>query len=283
MNVKRVLLTALVFAAVALNAFALPTVDEVQAEIGRGNFAHAETMMQEVVASKPGSARAHYVYGEILAHNKRFDEAAKQVARAKAIDPAIGFADPAKFRSFEQLLDRELRQAKPAAALTTPVVPADRAQAQAESSASTPSWIWILGLAGVGLVGWILLSRRRQAASPSTGLMGAAPNGAVATSPVGYGAGPGYGVSPGPGPGMLGVGLAAAGGVAAGMMAARLLDGQHASSSAAVSGGLVPGMFDDEPSTSGAAQELEQRDVDFGVGDGWGGGDGGSDPGSDGW
>lgn len=50
MNTKQ-FLAAIALTACALTAAALPTVEEVQAEVGRGNFAHAETMMQEVVGS----------------------------------------------------------------------------------------------------------------------------------------------------------------------------------------------------------------------------------------
>lgn len=281
MNTKQVL-AAIALTAWALTAAALPTVEEVQAEVGRGNYAHAQTMMQEVITAKPGSARAHYIYGEILAHNKRFDEAAKQVARAKAIDPTVAFTDASKFKAFEQLLEREQRQAKPTAALSTPVASIARQQAPAESS-GLPAWVWMLGLGCVGAVALTMFNRRRQAASAP---MGMAPGSTVATAPAGYGPGPGYGAAPGTGSGMLGVGLAAAGGVAAGMLASRLLDGHRDSSTnsaaAPAAGGLVPGMFDDAP-TDSAAQELEQRDVDFGAGDGWGAGDGGSDQGGDGW
>jgi Tetratricopeptide repeat len=282
MNTRQ-FLAAIALTAWALSAAALPSVEEVQAEVGRGNFAHAETLMQEVVAAKPGSARAHYIYGEILAHNKRFDEAAQQIARAKAIDSTLGFTDASKFRALEQLLEREQqRQAKPVTAPSTSAAPVLRQHAP-EQSSGLSSWIWILGLAGLGAVAWTMFSRRRQVTGAPMGMPGMAPGSAVATAPAGYG--PGYGSAPGASSGMLGVGLAAAGGVAAGMLASRLLDGHHdsASNSAATpaAGGLIPGMFDDAPVGS-TAQELEHRDVDFGVGDGWGA-EAGSDAGGDSW
>jgi hypothetical protein len=81
--------------------------------------------------------------------------------------------------------------------------------------------------------------------------------------------------------------LAAAGGFAAGMLAEKMLDGRHehdVAGSAATSG-LVPGMFDDAPARNAAADELEQRSVDFGSGGDWDSGadlgGGGSDDG--GW
>ena len=97
MNLKRLFVTV-ALAVWAFSAAALPSVDAVQAEVQKGRYAQAETMMQEVVAAKPGSARAHYIYAEILAHNKRFDEARRQVSAAREIDPALSFTEPAKFR-----------------------------------------------------------------------------------------------------------------------------------------------------------------------------------------
>ena len=89
----------------------------------------------------------------------------------------------------------------------------------------------------------------------------------------------------------MGIGLAAAGGVAAGMLAEKLLHGSHdptSNLSSALGGSAIaPGLFDDAASDNAAARELEQRPVDFGNGDGWGGDDasggGGADDSSDGW
>jgi hypothetical protein len=70
----------------------------------------------------------------------------------------------------------------------------------------------------------------------------------------------------------MGVGLAAAGGVAAGMLAERLLHGDHEERSVprdggGSGGGLLPGSF--ESDAGSAADELGRRGIDFGRGDGW--------------
>lgn len=290
MNLKR-LFVIIALAAWAFSAAALPSVEAVQAEVQKGHYVQAEAMMQDVVAAKPGSAKAHYIYAEILAHNKRFDEARRQVSAAREIDPALSFTDPAKFKSLEQLLAREAQAEKPAATLGTPAAPAVRysppAAVEPQRSQGIPGWVWAFGLAGLAAVLWMMT--RRRAAAPAGTMMAPAMGGGMAQP--GYG--PGYPQPASNGPGMLGVGLAAAGGVAAGMLAERLLEGGHRDSggSAAVGSGggsgLVPGMFDDVPG-NGAARELEDRPIDFGNGDGWGGGDvgGGDDGGSgggDGW
>jgi hypothetical protein len=103
----------------------------------------------------------------------------------------------------------------------------------------------------------------------------------AAAGGLGYGAMP-----PQQGSGLLGVGLAAAGGVAAGMLAERLMEGGHHESMAAAPSslnqdGLVPGMFDDASTQSSAAYQLEQQSVDFGSGADWA--DDASGAGSDDW
>ena len=110
-------IVSLALALVAAVAFALPTTQDVEAQVRQGNYSQAEAMMNEVVTARPGSARAHYVYAEILAHNRNFAKAADEAQKARQIDPALSFTDPAKFRAFEQLLAREQsaieREARP--------------------------------------------------------------------------------------------------------------------------------------------------------------------------
>ncbi len=276
----RKLMVAAALGIFVFGAYALPSLEAVKAEVQKGNYVQAQTMMEEVVAAKPSSARAHYIYAEILAHNKRFDEAARQATTAGTLDPAIGFTDPAKFKAFQSLLEREQREARsPApAAIAAPAMVA-RAAPQPERSSGIPGWVWIAGLLAFGALAWSAFRRQSPAAPmgmPMT--MGGAPAGYP-----GAGGGYGYGAMPQQGSGMLGVGLAAAGGVAAGMLAEKLMSGgSHESMAAAAAtpnqGGLVPGMFDDAGAQSSAAYELQQEPVDFGSGDDWGGdiSDGGS-------
>ncbi|SHM95605.1 tetratricopeptide repeat protein [Rhizobacter sp. OV335] len=276
------LLAMLAFVAMGLvsaAAFALPSVTDVQAEVQKGNYAQAETLMRDVVAAKPGSAKAHYVYAEILAHNKRYEFALQEVRLAKQLDPAIGFTQPEKFKSFEQLLEREQRGASVGGNATggnTAGTAMQAPRAVEQRSSGIPGWIWGAGFAVIAVLLWRMFSARR--AQPMTpAYAGGMPTG-------GYG--PNYSpMGGGTGSGMLGTGLAAAGGFAAGMLAEKMLDGHRdggsSSASHASDGGLTPGYFD-----NGAADELSNRSVDFGSGGDWdsGGGGGGSDGGgSDGW
>jgi hypothetical protein len=282
MKMKRKLLLCAV-ALWSAAAFALPTSEAVQAAVKAGNYPQAETMMQEVVTAKPQSAKAHYVYAEILAHDAKFGEAAVQARKAREIDPEIGFTDPAKFRAFEQTLQRE--QAAPGIG-TQQVAPTRVNQApaayQQPASAGTPGWVWGLGFAVVAFLIWRMVSRRATAGMAPAGAYGG--QGGYGMQPgspqPGYGPGygqPGYGQAPGGG--LLRTGLAAAGGVAAGMLVEKMIEGNHHgdgySGGNGVMGGSQGSMFDN--GSNQAATELENRPIDFGSGNDWGGDSSGSD------
>ena len=304
-------------------ARAVPTVEAVQVEVKAGRYEQAETMMREVVQAKPKSARAHYVLAEILAHNGRIEQAADEAAQARRLDPAIAFTDAAKFARFEQQLQERAARGSARAGVgggvvnspgaaslgstpsdtRTPAVPVQRSPAPREAGGSgLPGWIWLAGAALLGVVAWRMLAARRSAAPtnvPAAGLAAGYPvaSGAPGMPGAGYAPGmqPGYGsgmqpgmqqgMAPGRGPGMMGVGLGVAGGVAAGMLAERMLHGNQAQAAtpnpgaapAEGGGGMVPGMFEGAP----GADPLRDRAVDFGNGGAdWDSGGGSVDLGS---
>ncbi len=287
---------AALFASLASAAFALPTVNDVQAQVKKGNFTEAQSMMREVVEARPSSAKAHYLYAEILAHNARFADAAEQARMAKELDPTLKFTDPDKFRSFEGLLDREqqrtaVRSAPPAAeqprqsaAPVTTAPMAAPAEAPVQRSGGIPVWVWI-GVAAVAFFAWRMMRTRAapamMPAGASYGPAAAAPSyGPGYTPNTGFGGGgmmqPGRG-----GSGLLGTGLAAAGGVAAGMMAEKWLEGNREHDANPGSAAFDSGDGSTvAPQRDEAAQALENRDIDFGSGNDWGGDAGSSDAGS---
>ena len=114
MKLKPHILVALALAVWSAVAWALPTTQQVEAEVRQGHYDRAEAMMKEVVDARPQSARAHYVYAEILAHSGKFAEASEEARLARQSDPKLAFTDPAKFRAFEQLLQRRQAAATPA-------------------------------------------------------------------------------------------------------------------------------------------------------------------------
>ena len=326
---KRFLIAASL-AALNFTAFALPSIDAVQTEISQGHYTQAEAMMRDVIAAKPGSARAHYVYAEILAHERRFNLAAEEAASAKRLDPSLHFTQPEKFNAFTQLLEREQANAR---LVNTParqpvVAPTAMTQVQRESVQSPasgggdsgggmPGWVWGLGGAGLAFAAWRMFSASQQVGPAGTltpagaGGMRAMTVGSGLPANNGYAAAPAAGPAPvygqpayasqaaAPSSGLLGTGLAVAGGLAAGMMVEKLFEGHRESSS----GGFAnygntpapnlrdtsPGLF--ETQAPSAAQELEQRPIDMGTGDEWDSASsaasddsgGGSSGGSDDW
>jgi len=279
-------------------AWALPSLSEVEAQVQQGHYAQAESMMREVVAAKPDSARAHYIYGEILAHGGKFAAAADEARLARQLDPDIKFTSAEKFAAFEASLQRQQAQAT-RARVAPSATESNRgnapAAAPAAASAGIPSWVWIGGLAVIGFLLWRGLSRSRAAAASAGGAMaapgafGAQPPGAFGAQPMGPGAGqpaapygPGYPAAR-PGAGMLGLGAAAVGGVAAGMLADQLLN-RRSEQNVVDPGNAGQAGFFDSPQ-GGGASELENRPIDFGTGGsdwdsgsadvGGGGGDGG--------
>ena len=105
--VMKKLILSFALAAATATAWALPSLQEVETQVQQGHFAQAETMMSEVVAAKPGSARAHYVYAEILAHQGNFTKAADEARLARQIDPDVKFTSAEKFRAFDEQLQRQ--------------------------------------------------------------------------------------------------------------------------------------------------------------------------------
>lgn len=283
---RKILLSAVTVAAAlwSAGAFALPTTSEVDAAVKARNFPQAETLLREVIAAKPQSAKAHYELAEVLAYEARFDDAAAQARQAREIDPKISFTDPDKFRTFEKELQRE--QAAPAQATpTTHAIQQQPVNAAPPMGNGLPGWVWGLGFAVIAFIVFRMVSRRSAAAMAPQGGYGAGtyPNqGGYGVQPgygqPGYGQ-PGYG-QPGfgqaPGGGLLRTGLAAAGGVAAGMLVEKMLDGRHDDDRSGLMGG-GGGNWDND--SSRAAGELENRPFDAGNGNDWGGdgGGGGSD------
>lgn len=264
-------------------AWALPTLQDVEAEVQQGHYARAEEMMREVVAAKPGSAKAHYVYAEILAHDGKRGLAAEEAKKARQIDPDIKFTDPEKFRSFEAALS--------GAQIPAARAPIDSGHSQviaparvAPATTGVPGWVWLAGLAVVVVLLWRGFSRSRAAqgapgAPYGVPASGYSPGANAQTGMPAYG--PGYQpYPPQRGSGMLGTGLAAAGGVAAGMLASEMLHRNRAANPDSADTDGQPGFFDSPQGTA----DLENRPIDFGSGGDWdaGGGDlgGGSDGGS---
>jgi len=248
----RVLATLLLSIA-TLTAYALPTVDDVQHAVHRGDYVAAESLVREVLAEKPQNAKAHYILAELLAHQGKIADAKSEVNTARTLDPEIHFTTPEKFRQFES----ELGASRSGSGKKSTVQPG----ASGVFGGSTVLWIVLIG----GVLIYFATRRRPNATvSYPTSAPGAVPGGINTSGPPGY-------YPPNPSSGVGGKVAAGLGGLAAGMLVEHLLEGQHPSN-------VVPGLLG-ESSPSG--ESVEDRPIDFGNGGDWGGDSGGGDAGID--
>lgn len=290
------LLTAMVFA--------LPAPKDIEQAMQAGNYQQAETLLREVLREKPGSAKAHYELGQVLARQSRMPEAHQALIKAKEIDPALKFTEkPEKFRD---LLDRT---GAPGAGVTvtsglhsTPLANAPGGQSAASAPRAAPSaadhgggigssipmsYVWI-GLVGVGILAFLLVRMARGSAQPQAPApYGLATAGGIGGPQRGFGGGAGgyggYGPSapPSSGPGaMTGAVVGGLAGVAAGYALSKALEGDHHDAGAQSLRSSEADHF--QPLPSGQSQDFGSFDA--GSGDGWdGGGDSSGGGGGDDW
>jgi hypothetical protein len=115
-DMKRVL--GVMALAIPFASFALPSLDEVQAEVQRGDYAQAESAMREVVKARPDSVKAHSVHAGILAHNRRFDQAAQKARLASNRHSSLpGWVWPLGGAAIALLLSETVRAMRQSAAV----------------------------------------------------------------------------------------------------------------------------------------------------------------------
>jgi len=263
-------------------ALALPAPKDIEAAVNAGHLPQAETMLREVLQDKPGSARAHYELGQVLAREAKYDEALAEVQRAKSIDSSLKFA--ASPEKFQQTLDRigaAASTAKLPSATAGAQVAATAAPAPAPASPALNLNYVLLGIGVLVLVAFLIRRSQAQAAPANMGYAPAAPGarggfGAQFTPnapayPGGPapGYGPGYGapMQGGVGSGVGGAVLGGVAGLAAGYALTKAFEGDHHSSAnqgAQASGGNGAGYV---PFDAPAQPDL--GGFDAGSGDSW--------------
>jgi tetratricopeptide (TPR) repeat protein len=147
------ILALLILCLMAATAQALPTVEDVEHAVHRGDYTAAESMTREVLAAKPDNAKAHYLLAELLAHEGKLGEARTQAASAQQLDPAIHFTTPERFRQFQAQLGGAGKARPPATSArgTTGAALSERA-GEASSSGGGVSMTWIIVLLGIGAI-----------------------------------------------------------------------------------------------------------------------------------
>jgi uncharacterized protein len=267
----RRLLAAATLAATATFALALtspafadsdPTVDQIYSAASSGHLDQAQTMISQVLADHPNSARAHYVQAELYAREGKTSLARSELATAEQLQPGLPKENPRSVQQLKAQLGLGGGVMRPSGMSPTVLrsVPAER---------SFP-WGTVLILGGaVALLLMVFRRRNSYVQYPAAGPgMGGAP---------GYG--PGYGPAPMGGGGIgsgiaggLASGLAVGAGVVAGEeLAHHFLDGGHG-------GGVIPPADAGESGFSNA----DMGGRDFGVNDPGSGWDDGGSFGGDG-
>lgn len=116
-------------------AFALPTPKDIESAVRAGNLTGAETMLTEVIAAKPGSAKAHYELGQVLAREGKMELARQQLVQAETLNPSLKFAtDPLRFRNL-------LNQASTPARMQTPTPTMQSALHPASDNGIPGAWL----------------------------------------------------------------------------------------------------------------------------------------------
>jgi hypothetical protein len=256
---KRFIVALLLVLASSL-ALALPAPKDIEAAVNAGQLSKAEAMLNEVIKEKPGSARAHYELGQVLARAGRRIEARDALLEAKRLDPDLKFAHDAQ--TYNTLLEKVSSGAVSSGpTLSTSQVnsaPAVQARpAQPVQQESPFPWGYLLIGAGALVVVWLVV-RRMTPPAPSRGML------ATAGGAPGYGSGygPGYGAPPqgGSGSGIGGAVLGGVAGMAAGYGLAKMLEHGEEGHSSGGTGGS-------------AYAPIEPVQPDFGNFDGGSGGD----------
>lgn len=267
-----VLLLATLWAGVCL---ALPAPHDIEQAVANGQLPQAERMLREVIAEKPGSARARYELAQVLAREGQYTEALQAIRAARELDPSLQFAQSAdKFNAVAQAIEQHASaKVAPAPAVTnhTPMVTPAASSAPAQAA-----WLWPALLTG-GFALLVLWLWRRVQARPAlqpTG-MGSYPS----EAPRGFGAqydprgpGAGYG-SPYPtqasaGSGMAGAVVGGLAGVAAGYALSKALEGHDQPASHAGSAQPMTPMDDTGLVRMDPGADLGSFDA--GSGDDWG-------------
>jgi hypothetical protein len=86
---------------VSAAAFALPSAAQIEQSMTQRNWQQADAQLSEVLQAHPDSAKAHYLYAQVLDREGRYAEALSQVQQARTLDPSVKFTDLSRFNATE--------------------------------------------------------------------------------------------------------------------------------------------------------------------------------------
>jgi len=99
----------------AAAALAAPSAGDIEALISKGDLAGARSGIEQVIQEKPNSAKAYYLYAQILHAQGQAAQARQALSTAERLNPALDFANP----TYLARLKAELGLAGTAGALAT--------------------------------------------------------------------------------------------------------------------------------------------------------------------
>jgi uncharacterized protein len=225
--------------------FALPTPSEIDQAVHEGQYQKAESMLREVIAEKPQSAKAHYELGVLLERRERYLEAQTELRQAQTLDSSLKFTkDPQNFeRQLEHVNqkvregDKTYQKSENSIANATPLNQAS----QSSSGVSSLTLVWVV-IAGLVIVALFV---KRSAPSPVVVEVPQRPQGfggayTPNSTPPGYPPAGGYPSYPpaSSGSGVAGAVVGGVAGLAAGYALAKAMEGDHSSN--VVSGNALP-------------------------------------------
>lgn len=78
-------------------AFAVPSASQIDQSIRENNWQQADSQLSEVLQAHPDSAKAHYLYAQVLDREGKSSDALAQLQQAKTLDPSVKFTSQSAF------------------------------------------------------------------------------------------------------------------------------------------------------------------------------------------
>ncbi|AJY67571.1 tetratricopeptide repeat protein [Burkholderia glumae] len=163
--------------AVSASVFAaVPSLAQVEQSVSQRNWQRADAQLSEVIQAHPDSARAHYLYGQVLDREGRAADALAQIERAKSLDPSIHFTNPSTFAQTEARVRADANRAGERRSATSggALQPLAQPQAATQSAPFAPAaparhgpsvGMWIALLLLVAVIALVLRWTLRRARS----------------------------------------------------------------------------------------------------------------------
>ncbi|ALK31073.1 tetratricopeptide repeat protein [Burkholderia plantarii] len=136
---KFVAAAAISLLAVSASVFAaVPSLAQVEQSVNQHNWQRADAQLSQVIEAHPDSARAHYLYGQVLDREGRSADALAQIERAKSLDPSIHFTNPSAFAQTESRVRADANRAGERRSATSGGALQPAAQQQASTQSAAP-------------------------------------------------------------------------------------------------------------------------------------------------